>query len=90
MLTGALRLLGNQLRAPRSKALEQGLFVLRGTRVRIYYGFLPRRRAVLRGGYVKKRTDTPADILQLMRRRLKEVEREEAKKSRSRAVGEKS
>jgi len=39
VLVGALRALGNRLREPRSKALEAGLFGLRGTRVRIYYGF---------------------------------------------------
>jgi hypothetical protein len=53
VLTGALRALGNQLRAPRSKSLDDGLFELRGTRVRIYYGFRPGRRAVLVGGYVR-------------------------------------
>jgi Phage derived protein Gp49-like (DUF891) len=76
VLTGALRALGNQLREPRSKSLEDGLFELRGTRVGIYYQFLPGRRAVLVGGYVKKRTDTPVDVLRLMRARLKEVEDE--------------
>jgi hypothetical protein len=39
VLIGALRALGNQLREPRSKSLTDGLFELRGTRVRIYYGF---------------------------------------------------
>jgi hypothetical protein len=88
VLTGALRALGNQLREPRSKSLEEGLFELRGTRVRIYYGFLPGRRAVLVGGYVKKRTDTPADVFRLMRARLKEVE-DEQKKSRARVARKK-
>jgi hypothetical protein len=37
VLIGALRALGNQLREPRSKSLEEGLFELHGTRVRIYY-----------------------------------------------------
>ena len=88
VLTGALRALGNQLREPRSKSLDDGLFELRGTRVRIYYGFLPGRRAVVVGGYVKKRTDTPVDVLQLMRARLKEVE-DEHKKSRTRVARKK-
>jgi phage-related protein len=70
---GALRALGNRLREPRSKALEAGLFELRGTRVRIYYGCLLGRRAVLLGGYVKKRDDTPRNVLRLMRARLKEA-----------------
>lgn len=88
VLIGALRALGNQLREPRSKALEDGLFELRGTSVRIYYGFLPGRRAVLIGGYVKKRTDTPVDVLRLMRARLKEVQ-DEYKKSRARLARKK-
>jgi len=54
VLVGALRALGNQLREPRSKSLDGGLFELRGTSVRIYYGFLPGRRAVLLGGYGKE------------------------------------
>src|ERR1700722_14304327 len=89
VLIGALRALGNQLREPRSKSLNKGMFELRGTSVRIYYGFLPGRRAVLLGGYVKKRTDTPANVLQLMRARLKEVENEH-KKSRARVARKKS
>src|SRR5580700_10788436 len=88
VLIGALRALGNQLREPRSKSLGNGLFELRGTSVRIYYGFLPGHRGVLIGGYVKKRTDTPAGILQLMRARLKEVENE-YKKSRTRVARKK-
>ncbi|MGH7916263.1 MAG: type II toxin-antitoxin system RelE/ParE family toxin [Candidatus Binataceae bacterium] len=76
VLIGALRALGNQLREPRSKSLGDGLFELRGTRVRIYYGFLPGRRAVLVGGYVKKRTDTPANVLRVMHTRLKEAQDE--------------
>lgn len=88
VLIGALRALGNQLREPRSKSLDEGLFELRGMRVRIYYGFLPGRRAVLVGGYVKKRTDTPKDVVRLMRARLKEV-RSEYEKSRASIVGKK-
>lgn len=88
VLTGALRALGNQLREPRSKSLDGGLFELRGTRVRIYHGFLPGQRVVLVGGYVKKRTDTPVGVLRLMRARLKEVE-DESKKSRARVARKK-
>ena len=88
VLTGALRALGNQLREPQSKSLDGGLFELRGTRIRIYYGFLPGRRAVLVGGYVKKRTDTPGKLLRLMRSRLKEI-RDEYEKSRAGAAGKK-
>lgn len=89
VLIGVLRALGNELREPRSKSLEGGLFKLRGAQVRISYGFLPGRRAVLVGGYVKKRTDTPRAVLQLMRTRLKEV-RDGYEKSRARTTGKKS
>ncbi len=71
VLVSALRALGNRLREP--QALEAGLFELRRTRVRIYYGFLPGKRAVLLGGYVKKRDDTPRNVLRLMRARLREA-----------------
>lgn len=81
VLVGALRVLGNQLREPRSKSVDSGLFELRGTRVRIYYGFLPGRRAVLIGGYVKKRSDIPPAVLRLMRARWKEAQ-DEFEKSR--------
>ena len=89
VLVGALRALGNQLREPRSKSLSEGLFELRGTTVRIYHGFLPGRRAVLLGGYLKKRTDTPAHVLRLMRARLKEAQ-DEYQKSRTAAARKKS
>jgi len=88
VLTGALRALGNELREPRSKSLGDSLFELRGTRVRIYYGFLPGRRAVLVGGSVKKRTDTPVDVLRLMRTRLKEAQ-DEYQKFRASIAGKK-
>jgi len=42
--------------------------------MRIYYGFSPGRRAILLGGYVKKRDDIPPDVLRLMRARLKEAQ----------------
>src|SRR5271163_1989323 len=74
VLIGALRALGNQLREPRSKSLNGGLFELLGVRIRIYFAFLPGRRAVLLGGYVKNRDDTPPDILRLMRKTLKEAQ----------------
>ena len=88
-MIGALRAVSNQLCEPRSKSLNHGLFERRGTSVRIHYGFLPGRRVVLVGGYVKKRADTPADVLKLMRARLKEVENEH-KKSRARVARKKS
>jgi hypothetical protein len=89
VLVGALRALGNQLREPRSKSVGSGLFELRGMRVRIYYGFLPGRCAVLLGGCVKKREDIPPAVLRLMRARLKEAENEQHK-SRADVAGKKS
>lgn len=79
VLVGALRALGNQLREPRSKSVDGGLFELRGVRVRIYYGFAPGRRVVLVGGYVKKRNDIPQAVIGLMRKRLREAQNEYAK-----------
>jgi hypothetical protein len=89
VLVGALRALGNRLREPRSKSLNGGLFELWGTRVRLYYGFLPGHRACLLGGYIKKRTDTPAGLLRLMRTRLKEAQ-DEYEKSGAGVAGKKS
>ena len=82
VLVAALRALGNQLREPRSKSVDGGLFELRGTRVRIYYGFSPGHRAILLGEYLKKRDDIPRDMLRLMRARLKEAQ-DEYHKSRT-------
>jgi phage-related protein len=89
VLIGILRALGNRVREPRSKSLAGGLFELRGAQIRIYYGFLPGLRAVLIGGYVKKRTDTPKAVIRLMRARLKEVQ-DEYEKSRARTSEKKS
>jgi hypothetical protein len=88
VLIGALRVLGNQMREPRSKSLEDGLFELRGTRVRIYYGFCPGGVPCWSVDNVKKRNDTPVDVLRLMRARLKEVGNE-YKKSGARAARKK-
>jgi Phage derived protein Gp49-like (DUF891) len=79
VLVGALWALGNRLIEPRSKSLGRGLFELRGTTVRIYYGFLPSLRAILLGGYLKKRTDSPANLLRLIRTRLKDAQYERQK-----------
>ena len=59
----ALREHGNQLRPPRSKALEEDLFELRGHAVRIFYLFLPGRRIVLLDGIIKKTNRIPKDDL---------------------------
>lgn len=58
---------GNLLRRPRSGALGEGLFELRGRRARIFYVFLPKRVVVLLDGMIKKRNAVPAKVLDLMR-----------------------
>jgi hypothetical protein len=89
VLIGARRVLGNRMREPRSKSLEDGLLSSCVEREREYImDFCPGRCAVLVGGYVKKRNDTPVDVLRLMRARLKEVENE-YKKSGARAARKK-
>jgi phage-related protein len=71
----ALRERGNQLRAPHSKPLGEGLFELRSVphAVRIFYMFLPGRRIVLLDGIVKKRDDIPAAVLTRLRQLQREV-----------------
>jgi hypothetical protein len=61
--------LGTALREPRSKALGDGLFELRGRSagVRIFYIFRPGRRVVALDGYLKKRQDIPPAVLARMR-----------------------
>lgn len=71
----ALRERGNQLRAPHSKPLGEGLFELRSVSrgVRIFYMFLPRRQIVLLDGVVKKRDDIPTVVLARLRQLQREV-----------------
>ena len=64
---------GNTLREPRSKPLGDGLFELRGKSVRIFYTFRPNRRVVLLDVIVKKRADIPSDVIERLRRLVKEV-----------------
>jgi len=65
-----LRERGNSLRKPHSGTLGGGLFELRdvGSGVRVFYTFLPGRRAVLLGGMVKKRGRIPPAALEEARR----------------------
>lgn len=59
---------GQDLQAPRSKSLGDGLFELRGRHgVRLFYTFRPGRRIVVLDGMVKKRQDIPADVLARVR-----------------------
>ena len=64
---------GNALREPRSKALGDGLFELRGKSVRIFYVFRSGRRISLLDGIIKKRDDIPPDVVARLRRLQKEV-----------------
>src|SRR5260370_40576705 len=52
---------GNQLRFPQSKAVETGLFELRGHQVRIFYMFLAGGRVVLLDGTIKKQDEIPEE-----------------------------
>jgi phage-related protein len=65
-----LRERGNALRRPHSGSLGDGLFELRDLKsgVRVFYTFIAGRRAVLLGGMVKKRGDTPAGKLKEARK----------------------
>jgi len=82
-----LQELGNQIRPPRSRALGQGLFELRGKQVRIFYVYLPGQRAVLLDGIVKKREDIPPDVLERVRRLQKETQGYEKKRKTETAHG---
>jgi hypothetical protein len=66
-----LRERGNTLRKPHPGSLGEGLLELRdvGSGVRVFYTFLPGRRAVLLGGMVKKRGSIPPEALEQARRR---------------------
>lgn len=68
-LLTALRERGNQLRAPHSKPLGDGLFELRSVKhgARVFYVFQPEHRIVLLDGMVKKRDDIPAPMLRRLR-----------------------
>jgi hypothetical protein len=69
---------GNELRRPQSGILGEGLFELRGKQVRIFYMFLPGRRAILLDGEIKKRHDIPPKTLKRVRGYRDRVLRREA------------
>jgi hypothetical protein len=89
VLTGALRALGTNCVNRGPSRWKMACSNSAGPECGYINAFLPGRRAALVGGYVKKRTDTPVDVLRLMRARLKEVE-DEHKKSRARVARQKS
>lgn len=68
-----LREFGNELRAPYSKYLEDGIFELRckGTdnQIRILYFFIKGRKVVLTNAFVKKQQKTPAKEIELAKKR---------------------
>lgn len=70
---------GHELRMPHSKPLGDGLFELRGRRVRVFYLFRPGLRAVLLDGMVKKRGDIPRAVMKRVRRYQRELEAAEAR-----------
>jgi len=73
---------GNQLREPHSKVVEPGLLELRGSggsQIRMFYMFLPGRRAVVLDGILKKQDVIPGNVLDRMRRYRREVEARERK-----------
>lgn len=69
---------GNELRRPQSGILGEGLFGLRGKQIRIFYMFLPGRRAMLLDGEIKKRQDIPPKTLKRVRGYRDRVLRREA------------
>lgn len=58
---------GNTIRPPQSKAVETGLFELRGHQVRIFYVFLPGQRIVLLDGMIKKQDEISPAVLKRVR-----------------------
>jgi phage-related protein len=63
-----VRARGNALREPHSKSLGGGLLELRGKHgVRLFYTFRPGRRIVALDGFVKRRQDIPASVLDRVR-----------------------
>jgi len=47
--------------------VETGLFELRGHQVRMFYIFLPGRRAVMLDGMIKKQDGIPSEVLERVR-----------------------
>jgi hypothetical protein len=65
---------GNLIGEPRSKALGEGLFELRGKQIRIFYIFRPGHRIVLLDGLVKKQSQIDRRTLAFLRALQKVVE----------------
>jgi Phage derived protein Gp49-like (DUF891) len=66
-----LAALGREIRKPRSQALGDRLFEMRGNQVQIFYTFRSGRRIILLDGIIKKQMKIPADVLA----RVKKIER---------------
>ena len=73
---------GNQLREPKSKALGEGLFELRGHQVRLFYVFRPGRQLLMLDGMVKKRDEIPRDVMKRLRQMQQAIAVTDAKAKR--------
>ena len=69
-----LRLRGNRLREPISRALGGGLHELRRRTIRIFYVFRPGHQIVVLDGIVKKQDRIPLDELRRIRSYQRDVE----------------
>ncbi len=74
---------GNRLRPPRSRALGDGLFELRGHQVRIFYVFRPGRRVALLDGMIKKQDRIPQGALGMMREYQRHIREMDTKGGRT-------
>jgi hypothetical protein len=86
-LLGLLEEFGNEVEPPRTKALGRGLHELRKGEIRIFYTFLPGRRAVIIDGLVKKRDDIPPPTLSALRVAVKHIHDKEKHKNPKPAPG---
>jgi len=80
----ALSLLGllerrERIGEPQSQKVETGLFELRKDRVRMFYIFLPGRRAMVLDGILKKQWEIPQDVLNRVRAYRRDAEAREKK-----------
>lgn len=69
----ALGEFGYILQMPHSKPLGEKLFELRQGRMRIFYVFVGRHKAMLLHAYLKQGQKTPGDELKTARQRAREV-----------------
>lgn len=86
-LTELLMEFGIDLRFPYSRPMGEGLFELRPKGkegiARIFYCFLIGRRIVILHGFIKKTDETPTKELNIARKRIKRVKKDEKKNKKS-------